>query len=130
MCDYTDDDEWSDEQLVYELAHQDQQEGKERDGDKIQALIDECLFREILVPCNDRGNGWRLLDMDGVSLMPAQARDCVLPSKGLCCIYWMAQGQPHGSRMYCISDPVAEMGHLKAEEAAEGPHLRVVKNDG
>ena len=131
--------ELADEQLVYEMGQWEAESTK--DNERIQALIEEALDRGLLQPDDSLGNGWRVLDGDGVNTMLANAKDCVFDSKGIAWCYWIGLGRPHGGRMYAISDPLAEEEALANGERVEiedieivydnqsGVHLSVVKDE-
>ena len=130
--------ELSDEELVYEMGQWEAKSAKNED--RVQKLIDEALERELLVPDNSLGDGWRVLDGDGINTMLANAKDCVFDSKGIAWCYWIGLGRPHGGRMYAISDPLAEEEALANGERVEigdielvygppGKHLSIVKDE-
>lgn len=97
--------ELPDEELICKMG---QWKAKDKDEDNIQALVDEALQRQLMLPDDSKANGFRVLDMDGMNTMPKNAKDLVFESKGIAWCYWMGLGRPHGARMFAISDPLAE----------------------
>ncbi len=88
-------------------------DNEERDlAGRLDDLIAEARDTGLLVADNSRGNGWRLLDMDGVSLMPT--KEDVFAEKGHGWVYWLALGRPYSARLYSISDPLEEQNALTA----------------
>lgn len=108
---------------VYELARLSKEERRSGDDDERRAaLIVDLREAKIVVGDDGRGGGWRLLDQDGINLMPD--REFLFADKGHCWVYWMGYGRPYGARMYAISNPLEEEAALKID----GPF--VVDGDG
>lgn len=95
---------------VYELGRLQGAVARERELE----LVEELLEAGILVDDKGRGLGWRLLDIDGVDLMPAPAEELLFADKGHCRVYWMGLGRPHGALMHAISDPLCEEAALES----------------
>lgn len=118
--------ELADEELVHEMGQWEVEAAK--DEDRIQALIDDALERELMLPDDSMANGFRVLDMDGINTMPKNAKDLVFESKGIAWCYWIGMGRPHGARMYAISDPLAEEEALANGERVELEDIEIVRD--
>lgn len=72
------------------------------------------------------GNGWRVLDRDGVPLMAiSAAKGLVWASKGLAWAFWMGLGRPGGARIYAISELEKETERAGIEFSGEGMAYRI-----
>lgn len=120
--------ELADEELIHEMGQWEKQAA--RDEDRIKELIVEAKERELLLEDDDMGNGWRVLDGDGLNTMLAEAKGCVFESKGIAWCYWIGLGRPNGGRMYAISDPLAEEAALANGERVEIEDIEIVRGDG
>lgn len=101
--------------LPYELGQLQDAVGRE-DADATKReheLIEALRENEILIDDDSRGSGWRLVDRDGMNLMPAPAKELFFADKGHCWAYWMGLARPRDARMFAISDPVAEEAAIK-----------------
>jgi len=110
-------------EVSYDLGVLMEERVSHREVGEIERLTADLASMGVLVEDDGCGNGWRLLDMDGISLMPpdADSKGLLFEDKGCAWVYWAAMGKPCGARLYSISDPVAE------EEDARGimAHLSV-----
>jgi hypothetical protein len=98
------------EELCYDLGQLMSERVANREMAQIEELTADLEALGVFVEDDEMGNGWRVLDMDGISLMPpdADSRGLVFSDKGYAWIYWAALGEPRGARLYVISDPKVE----------------------
>ncbi len=102
------------EMLIIQMAELIREDTEEADV-YLSQLVDKALEEGFFVESNGCGNGWLLLDMDGVSLMPAAAKGFLFVEKALAWWFWVELNRPYGARLYCISDPVEEERAAKAD---------------
>ncbi len=130
--------EMTNEELVYHLGGMEKMKLKSAEvEDEMAEVVAEMKERGVLLECDSKGNGWRVLSETGETGQPPGAKDTVFSEKGYAFLYWLSSGREYGAKLTCVSDPIAEEAAISDGERVEvdevfvvghPPNLEVVPN--
>lgn len=100
-----------------------QKEGSPKDTRRLKTIVNELVEAEVLFESDGITIGWRLLDFDGMSLMPSWAREYLWTDERHGWAYWSALGKPYKARLFAIIECI------KLEKLTQNrvPTLEVLK---